>query len=121
MLNFGPQETDLGSRELRARRGGCLATCQKPGGEAGGSWQGLDVADALSKQNETKNKLHLDSCGVCAESRKPRFSGVGSPVQFPACVVAPGNTHFNSDMSEVGPVRGCRGEFASGVCFGNKY
>lgn len=37
MLNLVPQETDLGSGELRVRHGGCMAKCQMPGGKAGGS------------------------------------------------------------------------------------
>ena len=36
MLNLGPQETDLGSGELKVRHGGCSATGQMPGGKAGG-------------------------------------------------------------------------------------
>lgn len=37
MLNLGPQETALGSGELRVRHGGCLVTCQMSGGKARGS------------------------------------------------------------------------------------
>lgn len=39
------------------------------------------------------------------KSRKLRFSGVGNPVvEFPALVVASGNSLFNSNYFEVGPV-----------------
>lgn len=47
VLNLGSQETDLGSRELKVRHGGCLATGQMLGGKAEGSWRGLDAAAAL--------------------------------------------------------------------------
>lgn len=39
------------------------------------------------------------------KSRKLRFSGMGNPVvEFPALVVAPGNSHFNSNYFDIGPV-----------------
>lgn len=72
-------------------------------------------------QSKTKQKTNstLIRVDYVLKSRKPRFSGVGNPVEFPACVVAPGNTHFNSDMSEVGPVGAAEGNlqvvFVSGI------
>lgn len=103
MLNLGPQETDLGSGELKVRHGGCLATGQMPGGKAGGLWRGLDLAAALLEQNRTEqnttkqNNLNLIQVEYVLNSRKARFSGVGNPMECLALMVAPGNTHFNSD------------------------
>lgn len=51
-----------------------------------------------TEQNTTKqNNLNLIQVEYVLNSRKARFSGVGNPMECLALMVAPGNTHFNSD------------------------
>ena len=61
----------------------------------------MGIAAALLEQNE-QNHPNLIQVEYVLKSRKPRFSGVGNPLECPALEVAPGNTPFNSHYSEVG-------------------
>lgn len=52
------------------------------------------------------------------KSGSPEFSGVGNPVASPALVGAPGNTHFNSEEPEVGPVGAAGGNLQVALASG---